>query len=387
MVVSPDAEGWIAGEKPGDGEIRPLGEGRYEIRIVRLIPRPVAKVWAALTIPERLEAWLGERADLDLRVGGRYLVWFPGHANDGVLGTITDYDPPHLLAYNWNGGAGDNNIRWALAPEGEGAGEGCRLTFSALCQRVTEPGVNAWWILGGFAGWRGFVDDLSASVTGEAAPEADPADHPAVVARYRRHFGPHVPGFDTPAVLRHHEPDGYVIETDPDLYTVRFDRFIRVPIDKVWAALTAPERLADWFAQAKIDRRLGGAVEFRWDAHDYVETGFIVALEPPYLLAWAIPGPDGRHSVVRWELHQEDPTTLGTRMTLTHTLAPAEHLLSIATGWHTHLHELAEAAIRPEPLAWTREREKARGEREVAQHVPRYRAHLPRAAAEVPWTG
>jgi uncharacterized protein YndB with AHSA1/START domain len=381
MAARIDPEGWIAGEKPGDGEIRPLGEGRYEIRIVRLIPRPVEKVWAALTIPERLEAWLGERADLDLRVGGRYLVWFPGSANDGVLGTITDYDPPHLLAYNWNSGSGDLNIRWALAAEGEG----CRLTFSSVCRRMTEPGVNAWWVLGGFAGWRGFMDDLSASITGEAAPEADALEHPAVVARYRRHFGTHVPGFDKPVILRHHEADGYVTQSADGLYTVRFDRFIMVPIEKIWAALTDPARLADWFAQAKIDLRLGGDVEFRWDSHGYVETGFIVALKSPRLLAWAIPGPDGRHSVVRWDLKQEDPAGLGTRLTLTQTQLRPEHLLSVASGWHAHLHDLPEAALRPAPLPWSLEREKARAEREIADHVPRYRTRLPRAAAEVPW--
>jgi len=207
-----------------------------------------------------------------------------------------------------------------------------------------------------------------------------------MVARYTRHFGPYVPGFDKPATLRHHEADGYVLETSPGFYSVRFERFIMVPIEKVWAALTVPERLADWFAQAKIDLRLGGEVELRWDSYGHVETGFIVALKPPELLAWAMPGPDGRHSVVRWELKQEDPKGLGTRLTLTNTFLRTEHLLSVATGWHTALHDLAEAAIRPTPLPWTLERERARAEREVSEHVPRYRAHLPRAAAEVPWT-
>jgi len=382
MAVTPDADGWIVGEKPGDGELRAVGEDRYEIRFVRLIPRPIEKVWAALTIPERLEAWLGERADLDLRIGGRYIVWFPGHGNDGVFGTITDYDPPRLLAYDWNGGPGDTNIRWALAAEDGG----CRLTFSTVCERVTEPGINAWWTIGRFAGWRGFVDDLGASITGEAAPEADPLEHEDMVARYTRHFGPYVPGYDKPAALRHHEADGYLTETADGLYSVRFDRFVMVPIEKVWAAITEPARLADWFAQAKMDLRLGGEVEFHWDTHGHVETGFIVALKAPNLLAWAIPRPDGRHSVTRWDLKQEDPKGLGTRIVLTATELPAEHLLSIATGWHTHLHELPEAALRPEPLAWTAERERERAERELAKHVPRYRAHLPRSAAEVPWT-
>jgi uncharacterized protein YndB with AHSA1/START domain len=377
MTLTADAEGWIAGEKPGDGEIRRIGEDRYEIRIVRQIPRPVEKVWAALTIPERLEAWMGERAELDLRVGGRYIVWFPGPTNDGVLGTITDYDPPHLLAYDWNGGSGDLNIRWALAAEADG----CRLTFSTVCRRTTEPGINAWWVLGGFAGWRGFMDDLSFAVTGEAAAEADPMDHPAMVARYRRHFGPSVPGSDKPATLRHHEADGYVLETSPGFYSVRFDRFMMVPIEKIWAALTEPARLGDWFADTAIDLRLGGEVEFRHREGD-AERGFIVALKAPELLAWAIPGPDGRHSVVRWDLKQEASKTLGTRLTLTNTFLPVNHLLSVATGWHIHLHELPEAALRDTPLPWSPERERARLRAEQVSLTPRYRSRLPREAVE-----
>ncbi len=53
------SDGWIAGEKPGDGEIRAIGDGRYEIRIVRLIPRPVdparAAPWSLEREKERTE--------------------------------------------------------------------------------------------------------------------------------------------------------------------------------------------------------------------------------------------------------------------------------------------------------------------------------------------
>src|SRR5580658_9371100 len=164
----PEGEGWIAGERPEDGWIRPIGEGRYEICIERFIPRPVEQVWGALTIPERLAAWMGARADLDLRVGGRYTVWFNGEEDteNAVRGLITDYDPPRLLAYDWNGGSGDCNFRWELRPE---AG-GCRLVFSGRCLAQSSPGVNAWWVLGGMAGWLGFLEDLEAAAIG--APPA-----------------------------------------------------------------------------------------------------------------------------------------------------------------------------------------------------------------------
>ena len=93
--------GWIDGERPEDGQLRRVGEDRYEFRIVREIPRPPEKVWAALTIPERLADWLGPRAELDLRIGGRYFVWFSLQDDDAVRGIITALDPPRLLAFDW----------------------------------------------------------------------------------------------------------------------------------------------------------------------------------------------------------------------------------------------------------------------------------------------
>ncbi|HEY2707943.1 MAG TPA: SRPBCC family protein [Caulobacteraceae bacterium] len=372
MVASRTLDGWIAGELPEDGSIRRVGDDRWEIRIERLIPRPIEKAWAALTIPERLADWMGEPAELDLRVGGRYQVSFPGEGDNALRGVITDYDPPHLLAYDW----GFGNIRWALAADGQG----CRITFS-------QVGLTAWWLLGGSAGWHAFLDDLTCAIVEGKKADFGSDHHVAIEARYRRHFGPHVPGSDTPPALRHHDLDGVATEVGPGVYTLRFERFFMLPIEKVWAALTDPVRLADWFAQARIDLRIDGEVEFRWETSGHTEKGFIVALDPPRLLAWATPTPDGRHQVVRWALTQEDPEKIGVRLVLTHTLVPTQHLLSVATGWHVHLWELPEAALRPEPLPWTLERERERAQHEFATHVPRYRAKLPREAADVPWTG
>jgi len=379
MKAPADASGWIAGELPEDGSIRRLDEDRYEVRIERLIPRPIETVWAALTIPERLNDWLGRRAELDLRVGGRYVVWFHGAANDGVQGVITEYDPPRVLAYDWNDSAGDINIRWVLRSDGDG----CRLTFTSSCLAVSQPGIGALWFLGGAAGWHVFLDDFCSSIVNQARATHDGAYYHAVDARYRRHFGRFVPGCDTPPILRHHEPDGFVTPAGDGLYNLRFARRMLLPIEKVWAALTETDRLAEWFAQTSLDLRVGGTVEFLWQTQGHVDRGVIVALEAPRLIAWALPGPEGRHSVVRCELSQEDPKMLGTRLVLTQTFICAEDLVDIAAGWHAHLYDLADAAARASPLPWTSERERARAKAELA-HVPRYRTRLSRGPTRFP---
>lgn len=360
-------DGWILPDDPRDGSFRQMGEDLFEVRFERVIARPTEKVWAALTVPERLAAWLGAPADLDLRVGGRYVVWFPENENDGVEGRVTAYDPPRLLAYDWCGTGGNTNIRWELTPEGDR----CRLVFH-------QTGLNAWWLLGGSAGWGGFLDDLEAVASD--LPLAS-APHEDEVARYRAEFGPFIPGWNVRPTLRHNEPDGFVTEAANGAYDLRFTRRYMLPIEKVWAALTEPARLADWLALAKIDLRVGGEVELSWPSTPYAERHVILELDPPRRMVWGSTDPASPGSVIRWELFEEDPDFMGVRLVLTQTLLPPNHVLGVGTGWHVHLGELPEAALRADPLPWSSERERARAGREKIELEPRYRARLPEEVA------
>lgn len=126
------------------------------------------------------------------------------------------------------------------------------------------------------------------------------------------------------------------------------------PVEKVWAALTVPERLADWLAQARIDLRVGGAFELYWPSHDYRMAGVITELAPPRLLAWTWPSPEHPASVVRWELQ---PDGDGCRLTLRQGGLRAPPLRDVAAGWHTHLEGLA-GAIDGVATPWRAERER-----------------------------
>lgn len=124
-------------------------------------------------------------------------------------------------------------------------------------------------------------------------------------------------------------------------YEIAFERRFSKPLEKVWAALTIPERLADWFLDAEVDLRLGGRI--RLSAPGYAASEHvIVELRPPRVIAWTWPHPSHPDSVVRFELTPEPD---GCRLTLTQTdLEPGEHMISIATGWHVHLDGLEAAA-------------------------------------------
>ena len=88
--------------KDSDGVIRELAGG-YEIVFVRRLARPVDKVWAALTQPERIADWLGvvtPGRDGLLGVGAQFELHFP---QSGYRTTceVVAMDAPRLFAWTW----------------------------------------------------------------------------------------------------------------------------------------------------------------------------------------------------------------------------------------------------------------------------------------------
>lgn len=103
------------------------------VRIERLLPGPIERVWAYLTESEKRGRWLAS-GDMELRVGGKVHLHFL-HASltphqeptperfkkmeggVGFDGTVTRCDPPRLLAYTWGGDMSE--VKFELTPRGE----------------------------------------------------------------------------------------------------------------------------------------------------------------------------------------------------------------------------------------------------------------------------
>lgn len=149
------------------------------------------------------------------------------------------------------------------------------------------------------------------------------------------------------------EPLGRVRRTG-ETYELVFERRLACPPEKVWAALTTPERLADWLAKAEIDLRVGGRFELYWDTHDYRMRGTITELDPPRRIAWTWPDDQHPDSIVRWEL---EPDGDGCRLRLTQSNLNRPSLLSVVGGWHTHLEGLP-SAVEGIDAPWRAERER-----------------------------
>lgn len=140
-----------------------------------------------------------------------------------------------------------------------------------------------------------------------------------------------------------------------DAFDVVFRRHLRAPIEKVWAALTVPERLADWFAQATVDLRVGGTLSLDWGGENRGDMRITVC-EPPRSFAW-VWGLGGSDTLVRFDLA---PAAGGTEVTLSHTGVPRNGGAGVRAGWHAHLEGLADAVEgHPAPWALKNEREAA----------------------------
>jgi uncharacterized protein YndB with AHSA1/START domain len=146
-----------------------------------------------------------------------------------------------------------------------------------------------------------------------------------------------------------------VISADGERYQVRFERLFNKPIEKVFAALTLPERLAAWIGEAEIEPRPGGRLVLTFADPPYRMVGEVVTFEPPALFEFTWPNADGAApSRVRFALASEGSAT---RLVLTQTFIARSDLSSVAAGWHEHLERLEVAADGSTTTRWSRDRE------------------------------
>lgn len=103
------------------------------VRLERLLPGPVERVWAYITESDKRAKWLAA-GEFDLRVGGRVRLEFDNsrlsrddtprekRRNDGVgkfEGVITRLEPMRLLSHTWKWDSGDTEVTYELTPRGK----------------------------------------------------------------------------------------------------------------------------------------------------------------------------------------------------------------------------------------------------------------------------
>lgn len=157
------------------------------VRLERLLPGPIERVWAFLVEPEKRARWFAGGV-LEPRVGGqRELVFkhtiitdeppperFKGAvAGMTSLGEMTRWEPPHALAFTWRGGGEPSEVIWEIFPRGEDVL--LVITHRALPTRAEMVDVSG--------GWHAHADVLQSLLRG-----AKPAGFWSNIERVEKYY-------------------------------------------------------------------------------------------------------------------------------------------------------------------------------------------------------
>ena len=170
VEIAPDGEGSILtltqeGVEPGSGEAMTDGWGKMFdalatslpqsggmatfstipcVHLERILPGTIESVWAFLTCAELLPGWF-DGGEIEPRLGGKVHL-----AGGHILGTVTQWSPPHRLTYSWNvyspGEAVSPYPESCVSFELEAKGEGVRLTLRHLpvLERFERQNAMCW---------------------------------------------------------------------------------------------------------------------------------------------------------------------------------------------------------------------------------------------------
>jgi uncharacterized protein YndB with AHSA1/START domain len=137
------------------------------LKIQRLLPGPIERVWAYLTDSDLRRRWLAA-GPMEMKLGAPFeLVWRndeltdpPGERPPGfgdehrMQSRITELDPPRKITFTWQG-TGD--VTFELEPRGG------RVLLTVIHRRLTDRGT----LLKVGPGWHAHLDVLVARATGK----------------------------------------------------------------------------------------------------------------------------------------------------------------------------------------------------------------------------
>lgn len=299
------------------------------LRIERVLPGPIERVWNFLTDSQKRGKWLAT-GSMDLRVGGRVELRF-NHADlsphsesppdrykdlEGghtLYGRITQLDSPRLISFTWGERSDASEVSFEL--RSQGADVLLAVTHRRVADRSEMCSVAG--------GWHTHLDILADNLH-ERTPRAFWSSHAKAEAEYER-------------TLPSHKA------------IVRVSRDFPVPADRVYDAWTDPRVASKWLfttpnteiARAIIDARSGGSYSIvdRRDGEDIEHCGRYLEADRPRRLVFTLQVP--KYS------EQEDciaidivPTSGGCNLVLTHELSP-EWREQTRQGWETLLETLA----------------------------------------------
>jgi len=155
--------------------------------------------------------------------------------------------------------------------------------------------------------------------------------------------------------------------------TVRFERLLPGPIEKVWPYLADSDKRAQWFTSGALPAKVGDTFEMKFHHADYSPhkappppgyekvdseghsmTSVLLALEPPHRLAFSFGKSVDPGEYTEVDIRLTPQADGKVKLTLTHSKLPdRDYTLNISGGWHCHLTMLEEKANgRVPPSIW-----------------------------------
>ena len=300
------------------------------LRIERLLPGPIERVWRYLTDSQLRAKWFAS-GEMELRVGSRFALFFkhsdlsphveptPARFKEmengvTVYGLITQVDPPRLLSYTWSEESDTSEVTFELKPQG--ADVLLVVTQRRLANRAEICDVAA--------GWHTHLDILGDNLHGRT-PRPFWSTHTKIEAEYERS----IPSQMT--IVR--------VSRDFPVPAERvFDAWIDASIASKWLFTTPDTQIV----RAEIDARPGGSFSIvdRRDGEDVEHCGRYLEFDRPRRLVLTLQVPKYSEQVDCIAIDIL-PTSSGCNLTLTHELSP-EWAEQTREGWTTLLEALAE---------------------------------------------
>ncbi len=157
-----------------------------------------------------------------------------------------------------------------------------------------------------------------------------------------------------------------------DPHTVRFERLLPGPIERIWDYLADGKKRGEWFAAGDLPARPGESFELRFKHQDlspnkapppqgfeemdqkgHVATNTLLALDKPRRMVFTF-GPSTRDGVSEVEFRLQEEAGNKVRLILTHSKIPDRKFArDVSGGWHAHLAILQDKAEgRTPPAFW-----------------------------------
>jgi uncharacterized protein YndB with AHSA1/START domain len=157
------------------GTVRQLENGRWQLRFVRTLRHPPAKVWRAITEPDHLAQWMPTTIEGERAAGAALRFTFPGGQAPSMEGEMLAFEPESVMELRW----GPDVLRMELCPVSGG-------TEFRLFHLFDERGRAA----RDAAGWHVCLDALQAALAGTADSREHMAAWGELHPHYVESFGP-----------------------------------------------------------------------------------------------------------------------------------------------------------------------------------------------------